>query len=663
MNIFASFEMGRTALRAQMKGMQVSGQNVANANTPGYSRQRTDMVSIVPAIVAGYDLAPGRGVNVEDVVRINSEFYHGQMIATGSTKNYWGMREEGLSGVEVIFMEPSEQGINKYMEDFFDTWHELSSAPESMAVRMGLVERTVTFAQSVQNTYDRMTDLRFEFIDELELRVDEINGLADQIASINESLTYLAALGQKSNETMDRLDLALEELGELIDIRHHYKTDGSVEVMVGGRILVQEDQSFHLSMDMKDERPPALPTGLEEFAGRFVVSGEEATTDTGFLRGDAEKGYHLVVDSRESTSYELVFDEFEFTEDEMEIMEVFVQDFTGPNDEDMDVMREELQSYYLNKYYSHLDEDDDDYENELMAALNAIDEVLDGNAAMFTVDRDGNAALADNFMGDAGDPFVIAGDSVLGTFNFMGVLSNGNNNNNNDVIRNSFDFTIRDTVDSDNLYPDYELYDHRGQVLMPFGGRTVGLLDMINDVVPETQTKVNDIMNRLVVEVNKLHREGYGLDRDDTGRNFFLDIQDNNIPPALQFFLNEELISEPTKIAASSEPNEAGNAEIALETARLRHAKLMHKDTVTITDYYRGMITQIGVKGQESHRMYKVMERAENQLREKHEGIAGVNIDEEMLDMVQFQHSWQAAARFVNYIDQMISVLLNEVAR
>lgn len=72
MTIFGSFEIGRKALRVQHKGMDVSGQNVANANTPGYSRQRTDMSAVVPPISAGPSMAPGRGVEVTDILRVRS---------------------------------------------------------------------------------------------------------------------------------------------------------------------------------------------------------------------------------------------------------------------------------------------------------------------------------------------------------------------------------------------------------------------------------------------------------------------------------------------------------------------------------------------------------------------------------------------------------------
>ena len=87
--------------------------------------------------------------------------------------------------------------------------------------------------------------------------------------------------------------------------------------------------------------------------------------------------------------------------------------------------------------------------------------------------------------------------------------------------------------------------------------------------------------------------------------------------------------------------------------------KTMNNDTTSFSDYYRGLITAVGVKGMESDRMTSVYEKTEMQLRERHRSITGVNIDEEAINMIQFQNAWQGAAKFINYIDEMLAVLLN----
>lgn len=465
MSIFASFEIGRKALRVQHKGMEVSGQNVANANTPGYSRQRAEMESVVPPIVAGTDMAPGRGVMVTDIIRIRSEFYHAQLVNTNSHKSYWEMRRETFMGAEAIFMEPDDYGINKYLGDFFDTWQELSSSPEDSAVRAGLRENAVSLTRSVEDVYMRLEAMRLDLQDELYMRVDEVNRIAETIGELNEKIVFIDALQQKSNELLDQLDLAIEELARLVDINVYRKANGTVEIFAGDRIIVQEDRVFQIRVEA-------------------------------------------------------------------------------------------------------------------------------GGA---------NGSL--------------------------------------------------------------QVVSHRGLTVALRTGRVQGLLDAVNSDLPKLQDELNLLVNTLIEEVNELHRAGYGLD-SNSGYNFFAAIGNLELPAALQFRVSEEINENLAHIAASGASGEPGNGAGALAIARLRDERVPGRlDGSSIAEYYRGVITRLGVEAQDCERMTEAFGKTESQLLELHRSVAGVNLDEEMLNMTQFQHAWHAAARYLNYVDQMLSMLFNELGR
>ncbi len=465
MSLFGSFEIGRKALRAQHKGMEVSGQNVANANTPGYSRQRANLESVEHPIVAGTSMAPGQGVRVSNVERMHSAFYHSQMINTASHKAYWDMRQETYKTAEAIFMEPDDYGINKYLSEFFDSWQELSSSPEEASIRAGLREHAVTLTQSVQDVYLRLQDIRIDKQDELEMRVDEVNRILDEISEINDKLRFVDALQQKSNELHDHLDLALEELAELVDIQVHRKGSGAVDIFSGGQLLVQENRAFHLE----------------------AQAGEEG---------------HLQVSS------------------------------------------------------------------------------------------------------------------------------------------------------------------HRGLPLNFNAGRINGLLDAINIDIPDIQNSLDNVVTTLVNEVNDLHRAGYGLDHtDNVALDFFAPLE-GDTPASMQFRVADAIMEDSSNISASSEPGEPGNGETALEIARLRdHREADRLHGSSIMEYYRGMVTSMGVQAQESERMAETFKRTEAQIIEMHRSVSGVNLDEEMLNMTQFQHAWHAAARYLNTVDDMLTVLFTELGR
>ena len=162
--------------------------------------------------------------------------------------------------------------------------------------------------------------------------------------------------------------------------------------------------------------------------------------------------------------------------------------------------------------------------------------------------------------------------------------------------------------------------------------------------------------------VNDLHRAGYDLD-GAPGGDFFKPIEDNEIPVSLQFAISDAMLESPRRIAAASAAGEPGNGKNALQIARLRTNTAVGLDGASILDYYRGVITSLGVAGQESERMIQAYGRAAVQFQELHRNVAGVNLDEEMLNMIQYQHAWHAAARYLNYVDQMLGTLFHELGR
>ena len=103
---FGTFEIGRRAVHAQQKGVQVTGQNIANANTEGYSRQVVQMRALVPPAVPGVDTPPGYGVAIADISRLRSEFYGDQIMKALTDQHYWDRLGQTIDGIEAIFQEP-----------------------------------------------------------------------------------------------------------------------------------------------------------------------------------------------------------------------------------------------------------------------------------------------------------------------------------------------------------------------------------------------------------------------------------------------------------------------------------------------------------------------------------------------------------------------------
>ena len=203
------------------------------------------------------------------------------------------------------------------------------------------------------------------------------------------------------------------------------------------------------------------------------------------------------------------------------------------------------------------------------------------------------------------------------------------------------------------------------------------LLEAVNEIIPGLQDSLDNIISNLVEEVNHLHRGGYGLE-GGTGRNFFAAIENEELPACLQFRLSTAVIENIDLIAAASPPEpggdsadpggeiEAGNGVNALEIARLRDKPFgdsTGESSATLMDRYRGIISSLGVDGRESGRMAQAFSQAESQFREHHLAATGVNLDEEMLNMIHYHHAWQAAANFINHVDRMLEIMFMQLAR
>lgn len=266
---FGSFEIGRRALHVQQKGAKVAGQNIANANTEGYSRQVLQLEALVPPAVPGVVTPPGYGVAISQIDRITSRFYNHQLMQGLTAEHYWGRLGETLEGIETMFLEPGETGINTHLGEFFDAWQELSVNPESFAARVSLREQAQALTGVVRDVYTRLDELRFDLQKETEAVLTEVNTIAAEVASLNQKIVQLQALGKRSNEMLDQRDLRLQELSKHLNIRIIERANGSLEVQAGGSILIHDN--YHYPLEIFS--PAGGQIGIRNYMGNVLEAG------------------------------------------------------------------------------------------------------------------------------------------------------------------------------------------------------------------------------------------------------------------------------------------------------------------------------------------------------------------------------------------------------
>lgn len=249
---FSGLDIAYRALQAQQQAINIVNQNIANANTPGYSRQIAHLGATPPYTIPALnrDVAAGQmgtGVAVIDVGRSRSSFIDYQIRNESQTLGQWERMRDALKRVEVVLGEPSDSGLNSLMSRFWQAWHDLTNAPQDAGARRALVEQADSMALAFNAAYSQLTSIRQDLDRQVALGVERVNELTEQIASLNVRIAQVEVLGQRANDLRDQRDLLLDELAKLVRVTYSESPDGSVNVFLGSRALVMRDRAESLS--------------------------------------------------------------------------------------------------------------------------------------------------------------------------------------------------------------------------------------------------------------------------------------------------------------------------------------------------------------------------------------------------------------------------------
>lgn len=277
----STFSVIYTALRgmqAQQKSLQTSAHNVANANTPGFTRQQAVLTTTLPLPVPSLNRPGGAGqygtgVEVEEVRRIRSEFLDMQLRREMGVLGEWEERAEVLERVEVMFMEPSESGLSNLLNQFWTGWQELSKYAESEPIRTTVLETSKALTEAVRHLYGQMQNAVLDLDQSLEIKVGEIGtgetgNLGFQIATLNRKIAAIKLSGDQPNDLMDQRDLLLDQLAKYTAFDRIQNPDGTVKIEVSGRTFVDKREFFQweLSPDgevvwSEDQTPVEIQSG------------------------------------------------------------------------------------------------------------------------------------------------------------------------------------------------------------------------------------------------------------------------------------------------------------------------------------------------------------------------------------------------------------------
>ena len=240
---FGGINTALTSLYAQRRALDVTGQNIANANTEGYTRQRAEMQSqvgsISPAMYARTD-GLGTGVAVSDVQRMRDEFLENRGRAEHGKSAYLAQQTAAYGSIEDMFAEPGDTALAAQLHDMWGGWNDVSNNPQLTATRSTLLQQASTVADGLNSAHASLTSQWSQNNTQLAAYTNEVNTTADSIAQLNDSIVKAKATGLTVNELEDRRDLQVMKLSELTGATASARVNGAVDVFVGNSTLVSE---------------------------------------------------------------------------------------------------------------------------------------------------------------------------------------------------------------------------------------------------------------------------------------------------------------------------------------------------------------------------------------------------------------------------------------
>ncbi len=245
MAIFSLFDIGKTALLAHKRAMDTVAHNVANANTPGYTRQEP-VFETVPVGYIVSAVSTGRGVELKEIRRMYDSFTTYQLRTEKANAAYWDAYESNMLKLENIFNEAQERSIGESINGFFDQWQQVVKNPEGYAERAMLINKAEYMAERVANAFADLDRQRTDLNSTANALVSEVNKISEEISDLNEKI----GMAPGAHDLRDKRDYLIERLNQIVKVNTFEDNNGRYTVLIGGMPLVDGGKYYQLSADI-----------------------------------------------------------------------------------------------------------------------------------------------------------------------------------------------------------------------------------------------------------------------------------------------------------------------------------------------------------------------------------------------------------------------------
>jgi flagellar hook-associated protein 1 FlgK len=563
--LYGILDMCKWATLSQQANIEVIGHNIANVNTPGYSRQKL-ILEAGPSLTTVIGQM-GTGVRAVTVQREYDKFISAQLNFEKQILGNRQAQDYNFQLIEGIFNESSEYGLSTIMDEFWNAWQALANNASGQAERVGLVSMAETMTGDFNKIFNYLHTLQNDINSNINGTVNDINTLVDEIVDLNEKISQIEVGPDKANDFRDQRESCLDELAEKIGFKYIEDASGQVSIFLeNGNPLVQGRISWNLGVEVDVINNNFYDISWDDGSGTLTDITNSITRGelSGFLemRDTTIPAYIKKVDKLAAG-----------------------------------IINE------INKLHSYSYGLDGSTENNFFNPLSVSTDVSEDNTGGASVDA-----------GTVYDNTVLTLDDY--EIKFTGAVT----------------FEIYNVTDGTQVMT----------------ARINGAEDNDGTFAYTSGSDIEFEGIRIAID---------GATGPANGDVFTID---STKDAAKNMTVNPAIASDVNKIAASQDA--AGDDNLsALDVAALRDGKYMNNNTSSFGSYYNGVIGEIGVDISSSSRTLLYKQTMVDQLNTRKDSISGVNLDEEMANLIRYQQAFTAAARMITIVNEMLDELLNIV--
>ena len=622
MGLMGSLYVGVSGLNVSQNGLNTTGHNLANVDTEGYVRQQTVLQTSQYRTIGQSYISPmqtGLGAETAAVRQVRDIFLDKSYRQELGRRGFYDSQYETVSEIENLMGELEGVAFQDSIADFWNNLQELAKEPDSIVKRASLVETSVSFIERAENLFKQLSDYQLNLNLKITNTISRINEIGDQISELNDRICAYESNGyENANDLRDTRNKLLDELSQMITITYRENPEGRVTVNAEGVPFVTEDVTHHMGTmtvtqirqrELGDEEFNNDTTGAMENSGMLIpiwpTYGNVEVFNRDLIPNSADnsdigslKGFILARGTKVAKTTDIP---------KAPNKEDYLDEFGNLNEESYNLelkrYKEDVKAYNKTIEPSIVMSTQAQYDQLIHGIVTTINDILCPNKEV-----------------------VIAANTSI-------ELPNG------DTYTYEKD-TIIKIFDKDNA---------------PIGIDGEGGTELFSRKSMLRYTKEQEITlaNGELIRA-KVYNE------EDKNNNY-------SLYTVGELVVNQELIEDKSKMPLSQSSN-TGDYDIKT-TEKLLQAwqepfATLSPNTLTKTnfnDYYNALIGSIATTGERFDTIVKSQEGMVTSIDNQRQSVLGVSSDDELTNLIKFQHAYNAAARYMNVIDQMLEHIVTRI--